>query len=182
MDKESEFELITNFLNGDEKAFNRIVVNYQKKIYWHARRMVGNHLDADEVTQQVIIVLYKKLQSFKFNSALKTWIYKITQTRCLNLINKRKVRSFFSIDNVNVVNANSTEDITSNLEDKEKLDKLNKILLEIPIKQREVFILRHFDELSYEEISEITGKSVGGLKANYYHASKKIFRLMTDEE
>jgi len=182
MDRESDFELVTQFLKGNEKAFNKLVANYQKNIYWHARRMVGNHLDADEVTQQVIIVLFKKLSTFKFNSSLKTWIFKITQTRCLNLIKKRKLKKIFNLEDSNVSNMNSNEDIISNYDDKEKIERVNNLLQKIPEKQREVFIFRHFDELSYEEISEITGKSVGGLKANYYHASKKIFGLMNDEE
>ncbi len=182
MEKDLEYELIKKFLKGNEEAFNRLILNYQKLIYWHARRMVGNHLDADEITQQVIIVLYKKLHSFKFNSSVKTWIYKITQTRCLNLIRKRKLRKFFSLENSEAINFSGNDDIVTNYEDKEKLERVNKILELLPLKQREVFVLRHFQNLSYEEISEITGKSVGGLKANYFHASKKVFRMIKKDE
>jgi len=182
MDREKEYELVTKFLNGNEKAFNELIEQYRKSIYWHSRRMVGNHLDADEITQQVIIVIYKKLGTFKFNSRLKTWIYRITQTRCLNLIKKRKVRQFFHLDDPNMINLNSEHDIISNYEDVEKLERLNKVLNQLPLKQKEVFVFRHFDELTYEEISEITGKSVGGLKANYYHASRKVFGMVKNEE
>jgi RNA polymerase sigma-70 factor (ECF subfamily) len=177
MDKEKEFELVKKFIQGDESAFNKLIHYYKKLIYWHARRMVGNHLDADEVTQQVIIVLFKKLNTFKFNSTLKTWIYRITQTRCLNLIRKQKVRQFLNFDDNIIRELNSDEDIILNYDDKEKLEMVNNALNKLPIKQREVFIFRHFDELNYEEISDITGKSVGGLKANYYHASKKILEM-----
>jgi RNA polymerase sigma-70 factor, ECF subfamily len=179
---EKEFELINNFINGDEKSFNKIVRDYQKQIYWHARRMVGNHYDADEITQQVIIVLYNKLKTFRFDSSLKTWIYKITLTRSLNLIKSKKVKKFFSLDDDHSINVKTENDIIENLEDKEKLEKLNTILDELPNKQREVFVLRQYDKLSYEEISEITGKSVGGLKANYFHASKKIFEKLKNYE
>jgi RNA polymerase sigma-70 factor (ECF subfamily) len=182
MDKEKEFELVKKFIQGDESAFNKLIHYYKKLIYWHARRMVGNHLDADEVTQQVIIVLYKKLDTFKFNSTLKTWIYKITQTRCLNLIKKQRVRQFFNFDDTNTRELKSAEDIILNYDDKEKLEMVNDALNKLPIKQKEVFIFRHFDELTYEEISEITGKSVGGLKANYYHASKKILEMIQHEK
>ncbi|MBK7103931.1 MAG: RNA polymerase sigma factor [Ignavibacteriae bacterium] len=178
---EKEFELVTNFINGDEKSFNKIVREYQKLIYWNARRMLGNHYDADEITQQVIIVLYNKLKTFKFNSSLKTWIYKITFTRSLNLIRKNKVKNFFSI-NESSMDINSENDIIKNLEDKEKLEKLNSALDKLPVKQREVFVLRKFDELTYEEISEITGKSIGGLKANYFHAVNKILTKLEDYE
>lgn len=182
MDKEKEFELVKKFVEGDESAFNKLIHYYQKLIYWHSRRMVGNHLDADEITQQVIIVLYKKLNTFKFNSSLKTWIYRITQTRCINLIKKQKLRQFFNFDEINYKKLNSNEDITLNYDDKEMIEILNKALAKLPLKQREVFVYRHFDELTYEEISEITGKSVGGLKANYYHASNKIFEMMNYEK
>ncbi|MCB0287872.1 MAG: RNA polymerase sigma factor [Calditrichaeota bacterium] len=182
MADENEFELVNKFINGDENSFNKIVNEYQKKIYWHARRMVGNHDDADELTQQVIIVLYNKLKTFRFDSSLKTWIYKITLTRSLNFINKKKVRNFFRLDEIKNQATQKGNDIISNIEDKEKLQKLNSILDELPIKQREVFVLRKFDNLSYEEISKITGKSVGGLKANYFHASKKIFEKLKNYE
>lgn len=178
---EKEFELVNNFINGDEKSFNKIVNEYQKLIYWNARRMLGNHYDADEITQQVIIVLYNKLKTFKFNSSLKTWIYKITLTRSLNLIKKNKVKSFFNLEDP-IANVKNENDIIKNFEDKEKLEKLNSVLNELPIKQKEVFILRKFDELSYEEISEITGKSIGGLKANYFHALNKILTKLEDYE
>jgi RNA polymerase sigma-70 factor (ECF subfamily) len=87
------------------------------------------------------------------------------------------VRQFFNFDDTNIRELNSYEDIILNYDDKEKLEMVNNALNKLPIKQREVFIFRHFDELNYEEISDITGKSVGGLKANYYHASKKILEM-----
>ena len=177
-----DHELVRKFLSGDERAFNELIRKYQQNIYWHARRMVGNHFDADEIAQQVIIVLYKKLAAFKFQSTLKTWIYRITQTRCLNLIKKRKIRHFFNLDDLQTMNLKSNDDIILNVEDKEKVERLNELLMELPVKQREIFIFRHFDELSYDEIAEITGKSVGGLKANYFHASKKIFGKLKNEE
>jgi len=182
MADEKEFELIKSFINGDEKSFNKIVQEYQRKIYWHARRMVGNHYDADEITQQVIIVLYNKLKTFRFDSSLKTWIYKITYTRSLNLIKSKKIKKFFSLDVDYSLNVKADIDIIGNIEDKEKLEKLNSVLQTLPEKQREIFILRHFEELTYEEISKITGKSVGGLKANYFHATKKIFEKLKDYE
>ena len=182
MADEKEFELIKNFIKGDEKSFNKIVQEYQRKIYWHARRMVGNHYDADEITQQVIIVLYNKLKTFRFNSALKTWIYKITYTRSLNLIKSKKIKKFFSLDDDYSLNVKVENDIIGNIEDKEKLENLNSVLETLPEKQREIFILRHFEELTYEEISKITGKSIGGLKANYFHAAKKIFEKLKDYE
>ena len=173
-------ELVTEFLGGDESAFNRLVMRYQEKIYWHARRMTGNHLDADEIVQQVLMVMYKKLNTFKFESSLYTWIYKITSTRSLNLINSNKLRSFFSSSDFSDKEGINADDILGSIENKERLEKIQTMLQKIPPKQREVFIFRHFDELSYKEISEITGKSEGALKASYFHAFNKLKELMND--
>lgn len=178
MAKTEDFEIIKDFIQGDESAFNKIVRKYQQQIYWQVRRMLGSHLDADEVTQEVLIVLYKKLNTFKFNSALSTWIYKITSTRTLNFIRKQKLRQFVGIDNDNVMEMSGHQDIVKEAEDREKIEILENLLQKLPVKQREVFIYKKFDSLSYEEISEITGKSVGGLKANYFNAIKKISELM----
>ena len=94
-DLNKDFDLIKKFIDGDESAFNRLIVKYQEKIYWHARRMTGNHLDADEIVQEVLIVLYNKLKTFEFKSSLYTWIYTITNTRSINYLKKRSYKNFF---------------------------------------------------------------------------------------
>ncbi len=181
-DNSSDFELVKSFISGDESAFNKIISKYQQKIYWHARRMSGNHLDADEIVQEVLLVMYNKLKDFKFQSSLYTWIYRITATRSINFLKKRNLRKIFSLDDNEVRSVKSGSDIISDLEKKEKWERLEKVLQKISSTQREVFIMRSFDELSYDEIAEITGKSVGGLKANYFHAMKKIMELMKKDE
>ena len=97
-ENEYVFKLIRDYLAGDESAFNMIVNKYKDKIYWHARRMTGNHLDADEIVQEVLLVLYKKLKDFQFKSSLYTWIYRITSTRTINYLKKKKIKQIFSID------------------------------------------------------------------------------------
>ena len=181
-ENEYVFKLIKDYLAGDESAFNMIANKYKDKIYWHARRMTGNHLDADEIVQEVLLVLYKKLKDFQFKSSLYTWIYRITSTRTINYLKKKKIRQIFSIDDEAGSKLSFSEDVIKNIEDKEKLERVEKALQKIPSKQREVFIFRVYEGLSYEEISEITGKSIGGLKANYFHAANKIMELMKDYE
>jgi len=178
----SDSELIQEFISGSDIAFNLLAKRYQQKIYWHARRMTGNHLDADEIVQQVLLVMYNKLKTFNFRSSVYTWIYRITSTRSLNLIKKNKLSSFFSVDDKERDTIKTGNDIIYNLENKERIEKIQQFLLKIPPKQREVFILRNFDELSYDEISEITGRSVGALKANYFHAFNKLKEMMKDEK
>ena len=178
----SDYDLIKGFLNGDEASFNKIINKYKQKIYWHARRMTGNHLDADEVVQEVLMVMYSKLKDFQFKSSLYTWIFRIVSTRSLNFIRKRAIKQIFSFDDRSIDLINSNENIAHDLETKEKLQKIDKLLQKLPAKQREVFVMRNYEQLSYEEISELTGKSVGGLKANYFHGVSKILELMKDYE
>jgi RNA polymerase sigma factor (sigma-70 family) len=178
---DQDFELVRKFLEGDESSFNKLVHRYQQRIYWHARRMTGNHLDADEIVQEVLMVLYSKLKTFKFNSSLYTWIYRITSTRSINFLRKKNLRTFFSTDSEEAAVLREKSDIIKNIEDKEKTDRVMKYLQKLPAKQREVFIFRNMDELSYDEISEITGTSTGALKANYFHAVKKITEYMDEE-
>ncbi len=177
-----DFDLVKEFIAGSENAFNKIVQKYQNKIYWHARRLLGNHMDADEVTQEVLIVLYNKLGTFNFQSSLFTWIFRIVSTRSLNHIRKGKIKKlvFFEDDDDGKQYKNN-DDIVRDIENKEKLDKLDKVLEKLAMKQKEVFILRNFEGLSYEEISKITGRSVGGLKANYFHAIKKVTEMMNEK-
>lgn len=178
----SDFKLVKDFKNGDESSFNKIVDKYKHKIYWHARRMTGNHFDADEVVQDVLLAINKNVKNFQFKSSLYTWIYKIVSTRSLNHIRRRKLISLVSFginQNESIIDS---RDLVRKLETDEKLNRIDELLQQLPSKQREVFILRNYDQLSYEEISELTGKSIGGLKANYFHSVKKIMELMKNYE
>lgn len=181
MQKEEDFTLIKDFNSGEEKAFIKIVEKYKNKIYWHALKLLGNHYEADDVTQEVLIAMYNGLQKFSFNSSLYTWIFRITYTRSINYIRKKKVKQFFSLEDVkdNIVDK---FDFVKDFESKEKLKNLNKVLDGLTIKQREVFILRRYEELSYEEISQITGKSIGGLKSIYHFTMNKILEKMKNNE
>jgi len=176
-DLNSDFKLIKSFVNGDESSFNRLAVKYRERIYWHARRMTGNHVDADEIVQEVLMVLYNKLKTFEFKSSLYTWIYTITNTRSINYLKKKRLRNFFSLDDITNKKFEQ-KDVIDNLELKQKVEKIESALQKLPVKQREVFVMRNFDELSYEEIAHITGKSIGTLKANHFHALNKIKEMV----
>jgi len=180
--KNDDYELVQDFLSGDQQAFNNLARKYQEKIYWHARRILGDHDDAHDVVQQVLLVMYNKLNTFNYSSSLYTWIFKITYTRSLNQLKKRKLKRIITFNFSDDIENPGYENIVDNLENKEELIRMQKMLNKLPLKQREVFILRNFDELSYDEISSITGKSVGALKANYFHAFKKIKELMGKDE
>ncbi|HLG32482.1 MAG TPA: RNA polymerase sigma factor [Ignavibacteriaceae bacterium] len=178
----SDSELVNDFLNGDEKAFNMLALRYQEKIYWHARRMTGNHLDADDIVQQVLLVIYNKLKSFNFQSSLYTWIFKITSTRSLNFIKSKKIKNIISFEQTGELINSSDNDIIAGIDSRDKIERVQSLLKNIPTRQRQVFVLRNFDEMSYEEISKITGKSIGALKSSYFHAFNKLKELMKNYE
>lgn len=178
-DNTQDNELIKSFLNGDESAFNKLIRKYQDKIYWQARRMSGSHYDADEILQEVLLVVYNKLNTFKFESSFYTWLYRIVATRSLNYIKKRDLKKMFSLDILNNKSSHPNP-VSEGIEMAEQISRIEKQLQRLPPKQREIFIMRSFDDLSYNEIASITGKSVGSVKANYFHAINKMKELMSD--
>jgi RNA polymerase sigma-70 factor (ECF subfamily) len=180
--KTDDYKLIQDFLSGNEQSFNLLARKYQEKIYWHARRMLGDHDDAHDIVQQVLLVMHNKLNTFNFSSALYTWIYRITATRSLNELKKRKLKRIFNFSSNETVEIKGYENIIEGMEARERFQKMEKLLMKLPTKQREVFVMRNYDDLSYEEISAITKKSVGALKANYFHAFRKIKERMEKNE
>ncbi len=154
-------------------GFNLLVREYQQKIYWLIRKMVIDHDDADDLVQEVFIKIWKNLDSFREDSRLYTWIYRIATNETLNFLRKKKNKYFLPIHDVQG-DLNRKLSSSSHIDGDEIQMKLQKALLTLPDKQRLVFNMKYFDDLKYEEISEITGTSVGSLKANYHHAVKKI--------
>ena len=180
--KTDDYELIQGFLSGNEQSFNILARKYQERIYWHARRMLSDHDDAHEIVQQVLLVMHSKLKTFNYNSALYTWIYKITSTRSLNLLKKKALRRIFTFSSDETVEKIGYENIVEDFESRERFLQMEKLLSKLPVKQRQIFVMRNYDDLSYEEISAITKKSVGALKANYFHAFRKIKECMEKNE
>jgi RNA polymerase sigma factor (sigma-70 family) len=170
-------QLLIQFLQTDTRtqAFNTLVKKYQQRIYWHIRKMVIDHQDADDLTQDVFIKVWNNLGEFRGEAQLYTWIYRIASNECLNFLNKRKNRQFVDIDDAGA-NADLVDKLDSgNLISGDEIQlKLQKALLRLPDKQRLVFNMRYYDEMSYEEVAAITGTSVGALKASYHIAVKKI--------
>ena len=168
-------EILSKFLNPDSRnlAFNQLVRKYQQKVYWHIRKMVIDHDDADDLTQEVFIKIWKNLESFRQDAQLYTWIYRIATNECLNFLSSKRRKFFLPI---NDVAAELTEKLETSpdIEADEIQKKLQKALIQLPDKQRLVFNMRYYDDLKYEDISEILGTSVGALKASYHHAVKKI--------
>lgn len=168
-------EILEKFKNKDSRnyAFNLLVRKYQEKVYWHVRKIVIDHEDANDLTQDIFVKIWKNLEKFQGNSQLYTWMYKIATNECLSFLNRKRKRFFIPLVDVN-------KELSEKLENSEHISgdeiqiKLQKALLKLPDKQRLVFNMKYFDDMKYEEISEVLGTSVGALKASYHLAVKKI--------
>ncbi len=156
-----------------EYGFNMLVRTYQRRVYGHIRKMVIDHDDADDLTQDTFIKVYKGLDAFREDAQLYTWIYRIATNECLTFLHRRKRRFFLPIGDVSAALAVKL-DTQSPLSGDEIQLKLQKAILTLPEKQRIVFNMKYFDDLSYQDISQITDTSVGALKASFHHAVKKI--------
>lgn len=156
-----------------EKAYTSIIRKYQEKLYWHIRRMVVDHEDANDVLQNVFIKVWKGLDNFREDSQLYTWLYRIATNESLTFIEQQKKRAAVSI-------SNEESGLTGKIKADEHFDanklewKLQLAIQQLPEKQRIVFNLRYYDEMPYEEMSRVLETSEGALKASYHHAVKKI--------
>lgn len=168
-------ELLEKVRNPETRnyGFNMLVRTYQQRVYWHIRKMVIDHDDADDLTQEVFIKIHKHIESFREDSQLYTWIYRITTNECLSFLQRKKRRFFLPIGDV-AKELMGKLDNSSHVSGEEIQLKLQKALLTLPDKQRMVFNMKYFDDMTYEDISEITNTSVGALKASFHHAVKKI--------
>jgi len=156
-----------------EKAFTAIIKKYQEKLYWHIRRMVVEHEDANDVLQNVFIRVWNWLENFREDSQLYTWLYRIATNECLSYLEQQKRRSSASLDEMESGLSNKV--IADKYFDPNKLEwKLQLAIQQLPEKQRVVFTLRYYDEMPYEEMSRVLDTSEGALKASYHHAVKKI--------
>jgi RNA polymerase sigma-70 factor, ECF subfamily len=179
---DTDQEIIEQFRAGAENiATNMLVRKYQKLVYATALRYVQSPDDALDIAQDVFIRVLKKIHDFRGESALSTWLYRITVNEAVGFLRKRKLRSFFGLETVEEYSADRAQEPDVMTENNEFEARLLEVIQELPPKQRETFCLRYFDELTYEEISDMLGTSVGGLKANYFQAIKKITAIMNVE-
>lgn len=174
-------ELLSKIRNPETHSygFNLLVRAYQQRVYWHVRKMVIDHDDADDLTQEVFIKVHKHIGGFREDAQLYTWIYRIATNECLSFLDKKKRRFFLPIGDV-AAELSGKLDQAAHLSADDIQLKLQKALLKLPDKQRLVFNMRYFDDMSYEQISEITDTTVGALKASYHHAVKKIEDFLTE--
>jgi RNA polymerase sigma-70 factor (ECF subfamily) len=165
--------LIERFLNGEQRSFNLLVERYRERIYLLIWRMVRNREDALDLSQEVFVKAYKNLKSFRHESNFYTWLYRIAVNLSLNFARREKFKSFLSLSHL-------SDRITSNSSPSDDIERhqlsgvIDRAVMKLPEKQRAVFILRHYEEMSVREVAELLGKSEGTIKANYYQAIKKL--------
>ena len=180
----NEEEVLSKLKSGNPEvqkiAFGKVVAFYTEKIYWQIRKMVLSHDDANDILQNTFIKAWVNIEMFRGDAKLSTWLYKIAINECITFLNKQRSMNNISIDDTDVF-------LLGKLKGDEYFDgddaqiKLQKAILTLPEKQRMVFNLRYYDEMPYDEMSEVLGTSVGALKASYHHAVKKIESILLEE-
>ena len=178
-----EVQLIKDLQNPAtaKQGFNTLMRLYGEKIYWQIRKMVVSHDDANDILQTCFMKVWDNLHKFRGDAKLSTWLYKIAVNESINFLNKERQRNGYTEDG-------DDSFLLKNIEADEYFDgdelqkRLQSAILRLPEKQRLVFNMRYYDELKYEEISEILGTSIGALKASYHHAAKKIVTYLEESE
>jgi len=161
-------------------VFEDLVREYKEKLYWHIRRMVLSHDDADDVLQNTFIKVYKNLPNFKGDSHIYTWLYRIATNESLTFLKKRARRLQISDETLQQNMVNNLESDPYFDGDEARL-KLQRAIATLPEKQKQVFLLRYYEELPYAEMSEMLEVSEGSLKASYHHAVKKITHFIKED-
>ena len=161
-------------------AFSEVVAAYSEKLYWHIRKMVLGHEDANDMLQNTFLKAWMNLDSFRGDAKLSTWMYKIAVNECITFLNKQRAQNNVPLDDTDVYLLQTLK--ADEYFDGDAIDlKLQESILKLPEKQRVVFLMRYKEDMKYEEMSDILGTSVGALKASYHHAVKKIETFLTDD-
>lgn len=162
-------------------AFSSIVRTYQERIYWHIRKMVLVHDDANDVMQNTFMKAWSGIDNFRAESLISTWLYRIATNESLTFLTNKRLKNLQSMDDEeSILFQNLQADTFFDGNDAEL--KLQQAILTLPEKQRLVFNMKYFEDITYEKMEEILGTSVGALKASYHHAVKKIERFLDDEK
>jgi RNA polymerase sigma-70 factor (ECF subfamily) len=175
-DKLTDQELITRFQSGDARmSFTILVERYQKRVYFAAKKMVGgDHDEADEIAQETFVKVYEALGNFRGESQFYTWVYRIMMNAVIYKNRRKRVKKDVELEDVADHIASEGDSPDESIQRQEMTKLIEEAIETLPPKQREVFLMRFYEEMPYEDIAEILGTSVGGLKANYFHAAKKI--------
>ncbi|MGO4822000.1 MULTISPECIES: RNA polymerase sigma factor [unclassified Flavobacterium] len=178
MPEEEEFIKQLLDVKTQNTAFQKLLSTYQKPLYSHIRNIVLNHDDTDDVLQNTFVKIFQNLKNFKGESKLFSWMYRIATNEAISFLNQKAKKSGISSEALQNKTIDNLE-ADSYFDGNEMQISLHKAIAALPEKQQLVFKMKYFQELKYEEISDILGTSVGALKASYHHAVKKIENILT---
>lgn len=177
---EAELLLQLNNLHKRPAAFSGIVRSYQERLYWHIRKMVLSHDDANDVLQNTFMKAWNGLDGFRGDAQISTWLYRIATNETLTFLTNKRMRNLTSMDDEEALLLNNLKS-DAYLDGDELQLRLQKAIITLPEKQRLVFNMKYFDDITYEQMEAILGTSVGALKASYHHAVKKIEKFFEEE-
>ena len=181
MEPRSDRDLVEQVRNGKREAFTELMRRYQQRIYWTARRIVGDHAEADDVTQETFVKAFVNLGDFRGESGFYTWLYRIAVNLSLNVVRKRQIVEYLRESEIINKFLPGGDDPHERLERIDVETSVERAVAALPEKQKAVFVMRYYEQMSYEEIAEVLKTSVGGLKANYFHALKKVQEFLRHE-
>jgi RNA polymerase sigma-70 factor (ECF subfamily) len=181
MQEFEDAELLEKFAQEATRhyAFNLIIRKYQERLYWHVRKLVVDHDDANDLLQDIFVKVWKALPGFRQDAQLYTWMYRIATNECLSFLRKKNRRFFLPFQDAERELSQRLTNDPLFTGDQLQL-KLQQAILTLPPRQRIVFNLKYFDGKKYEEMAEILDMSVGGLKATYHIAAKKIEKILLE--
>ena len=174
---QADIDLLALLQNAatQERGFRELMRTHQERLYWHVRRMVQDHEDANDILQNTLIRAYRSIDRFKGESRIYTWLYRIATNECITFLNKKKNTNILSMDNDELLSwQDQLPSDTPLASSDDILAKLDRAIATLPDKQRLVFNMRYYDELAYKDMSEMLGTSEGALKASFHHAARKI--------
>lgn len=181
MHKLSDEEIVKLLETDIERAFNALMSVYQAPIYWHIRRLVVTHDDAQDIAQNTFIRVFRFFRDFRGKSTIRSWIYSIATREALNYLTRQKAPPSVPIEgNESVVNAVESAPYFDNSD--ALVVKLQRAIHTLPPKQQMVFNMRYYDELPYNEIAAVVGSTVSSAKANYHHAKERIMEYMNNND
>lgn len=176
---EREVLLLLQDESTQRKGFEMVVSQYSEQLYWQIRRMVLSHDDANDLLQNTFIKAWMSIDYFRAEAKLSTWLYRIALNECITFLNKQRATNTVAIDDPEAAVVQNLQSDPYFSGDEAQL-MLQKALQSLPEKQRMVFNLKYFQEMKYEEMSDIFGTTVGALKASFHHAVKKIEKFLVN--
>ena len=170
-------QIISLIRENAEQGFRLLMAKYKEPIYWHIRRLVVSHVDAQDATQETFVRVFRSFSQYSGEGTFKSWIFRIATNEALRILGKRKGEAQLSLDEASDDLFNLKADDYVDYSDAEAV-KLQKAILALPAKQQIAFNLRYYDEMSYDDIALVTGSTAANVKANYHYAKEKIVNYL----